>query len=102
MSISRRIAGVLFSFAIVAAGASGETVRWHLSYQYGKTLAKRTNRLLMVELYGVGVASTHRFARETFPDPRVVKGSEKFVPVRLDAGREGAELARRYNVREIG
>jgi tetratricopeptide (TPR) repeat protein len=97
MRISRFLAILLCLGAMVTV-SPGETVRWYLSLNYAKSVAKRTGRLVMLELFAYGMSSGSRYVRDTYPDPRVVQSASKFVPVRLDMSREGMAVAQKYGV----
>lgn len=99
MSIGRRASVLLLFLALLGCSAYADTLRWHMSFEYAKGVAKRTGRLLMVEIYAVGVSSGRRFTRETYPDPRVVRAASNLVLVRIDGTREGVALVQRYGVR---
>jgi tetratricopeptide (TPR) repeat protein len=93
-----RFLTILLCIGALVTVSPGETVRWYLSLNYAKSVAKRTGRLVMLELFAYGMSSGSRYVRDTYPDPRVVQSAAKFVPVRLDMSREGMAIAQKYGV----
>lgn len=83
-----------------AAAPSAPAVAWSSSLSAALAQARAHHGLVLVDFYTDWCTYCKKLDRETYPDPRVraaLKGS--FVPVKLNAEREGAAEAEKFHVR---
>jgi len=90
------ILGALLAVAgsAVAAGA----IKWKSSYEMAVAEAKSTHRLVMVDFYTDWCTWCKRLDADTYPAPAVEKEAESFVPVKVNAEKEGVAAAKKYDV----
>ncbi len=82
----------------VSAGAA-EKVRWVPGVEAAKKEAAKGKKLVMVDFYTDWCGYCKKLDKETYPDPAVVKELKaNYVSVKLNAEKEGANLAKRFNV----
>ena len=79
------------------AQAAG-SIRWGKSFESALAQARRTHKLVMVDFYTDWCGWCKRLDKDVYTDKRVVALSSQFVPVKVNAEKEGASAARRYNV----
>ncbi len=73
----------------------------HLSLQQAKRKAKKTGKLIFIDVYTVWCGPCKQMKRHTFTDPRVAKlFNEKFINIEIEAERDadGPEVSRRYRI----
>lgn len=78
--------------------ARAESIRWASSFEAALREAKATRRPLMVDFYTDWCGWCKKLDAETYTDARVVAQARSFVSVKVNAEREGAQLARQYRV----
>ncbi|MCW5938649.1 MAG: thioredoxin fold domain-containing protein [Fimbriimonadaceae bacterium] len=88
----------LFALAAFAALANANEIAWSKSFADASTSAKESGRLVMVDFYTDWCGWCKRLDATTFKDGKVVKQSEAYVAVKVDAEKEGVELAKKYEV----
>lgn len=81
-----------------AKPARAESIRWSSSFEAALREAKATKRPLMVDFYTDWCGWCKKLDADTYPDARVVAQSRNFVSVKVNAEREGVQLARQYGV----
>lgn len=94
--------GALIGVCLVwtaSAAQAAEGIRWARSYPAAQEEAKKTNRLIMADFYTDWCGYCKKLDNETYPDKRVVQLASQVVSVRVNAEKEGAQLARTYGVR---
>lgn len=80
-------------------GGSGDVLPWERDYQVALSRAGEEGKPVMVEFYTDWCGWCKRLERDTFADAKVQQALEHFIPVKLNAEREGRELATRMGVR---
>jgi len=85
--------------ALLAVGAvHAEEMHWAKTFAKAAALAKSTHRLVMVDFYTDWCGWCKKLDADTYPNPKVVKLSEQFVPVHVNAEKEGVDQAKKYGV----
>lgn len=91
MISSRMILAGLVLCLGLPAGAFGQDVQWHHDYNAARSIARERNRPMLLDF---GIANCYwckQLDATTFRDPGIVRVlSEKFVLVKIDAGRTPA------------
>lgn len=91
------LSGVALLFA-AAKPARAESIRWASSFQAAMSEARATQRPVMVDFYTDWCGWCKKLDAETYTDARVVAQSRGFISVKVNAEREGVQLARQYQV----
>ncbi len=68
------------------------------SYEDALARARAEKRLLLVDVYTDWCGWCKKLDREVFGDARVAEAARRLVAVRVDAEKEGEEIARRFDV----
>ncbi len=76
-------------------------IAWAKTYSDALATAKKTNKLLMIDVYTDWCGWCKKLDTDTYSNEQVVKLSEKFVPVKINAEKKGEEMlvAQAYGVR---
>lgn len=82
---------------MAAAGVCAE-IQWAKTYAAAQKAAKAQNKLIMVDFYTDWCSWCKKLDADTYPNAKVVAYSSKLVSVKVDAEKEGVELAKRYKV----
>ena len=92
---------VLFTRFTTSAASAAGAIRWGNSLKVALAAAKKTDRLVMVDLYTDWCGYCKKLDAETYTDPAVIRASQQIIPVKLNAEREsdGIEIATRLHVR---
>lgn len=77
------------------------TIRWARSWKEASTRARSSGKLVFIDFYADWCGYCKKLDAETFPDPKVVRAMENYVPVKLNTEREGRELAGKYGVSSL-
>lgn len=85
------------SAMLVSVALAGE-IKWEKSLDAALAQAKQSNKLVMIDFYTDWCGWCKRLDKDTFPHERVVRTAEGLVSVKLNAEKEGADAAKRYNV----
>lgn len=95
--------GLIACAVLLASGrgawAGGGAIAWRGSLPAAQTEAKRSHKLLMVDFYTSWCGYCKKLDAETYTDANVIRLSEQVVTVKVDAEREGKNLAMKYGVR---
>lgn len=98
MKPAKIIASLLFGLCTLPTVA--QTDFRHISFDEALQAAKKENKLVFIDFYTDWCGPCKRMAREVFPQKEVGKYfNSKFVCLKLDAEKEGADLAKKYNVK---
>lgn len=92
----RWLAAFLFVGAAQAAGA-GE-ISWAKDWKAAQEEASSSGKLIMVDFYTDWCGWCKRLDKDTYTNEKVIKLSSQLVSLKLDAEKEGKELAQKYNV----
>lgn len=98
------VVALVLGLALMAScGAAREDVSdllpWEKDFDSAVARAGNERRPIMVDFHTDWCGWCRKLERETYTDPRVQEALELFVPVRLNADREGRELATQMGVR---
>lgn len=89
---------VLVLFSALVCASQADSIKWAKSYKAAVAASKSSGKLIMVDLYTDWCTWCKVLDKKTYPDPRVVAASRDFSSVKVDAEREGVDLARRLGV----
>lgn len=92
---------VMFLGAVLAVAGSAVaagSIKWKSSYDMAVAEAKATHRLVMVDFYTDDGVWCKKLDADTYPAAAVEKEAESFVPVKVNAEKEGAAAAKKYDV----
>jgi thiol-disulfide isomerase/thioredoxin len=90
------IVGLLMLSSCAAEAAP--KIQWGRSYSDALAQSKKTGRLIIADFYTDWCTYCKVMDEQTMPDARVVKLVEKLVPVKLNAEKEGRQVAMRWGV----
>jgi len=93
-----RLVAVVVTAVWAVAGWSAE-IRWARSWEDAQTQARASNKLIMIDFFTDWCGWCKRLDAETLRHESVVKAAEAVVSVKVNAEKEGVELARRFGVR---
>lgn len=88
------IAGLGASRPSTAAGK----ILWQSNLKLAINEAKKTHKLIMADFYTDWCHWCKKLDSDTYTDPKVIQLSTRFVPVKIDAEKEGVEAAKKYTV----
>lgn len=93
---------LMFAVVFAAAGQAG-AASWHKTLDAAAADAKKTNRMILVDMYADWCGWCKRFEREVYPSERFQAVAKNLVLLKLDTedGKEGTELARKWNVTSL-
>jgi thioredoxin 1 len=77
------------------------SIRWARSWKEASTRARSSGKLVFIDFYADWCGYCKKLDAETFPDPKVVRAMENYVPVKLNTEREGRTLAGKYGVSSL-
>lgn len=93
----------LFATLLIGASmltASAQTEFRHISYDEALAAAKQENKLVFIDFFTTWCGPCKMMTAKTFPQTEVGEFmNAKFIPLKLDAEKEGAQLAKTYGVR---
>lgn len=92
-----RLLAVIVIASLALAGQAAE-IRWERSFGAAQKLASKTGKLIMVDFYTDWCGWCKKLDKDTYTDANVVKLASQVVSVKLDAEKEGKELATKYGV----
>lgn len=87
-----------FGLLSVLSAAHGDTMAWRPSYAAARAEAVKTGKPLMIYFTTTWCGYCKVMEKEAFVDADVLKQASLYVPVKLDAEKEGKALAKRYEV----
>lgn len=85
-------------FTAFALSCRADGIKWAPSFSDAMRTARSTNKLVMVDFYTDWCGWCKKLDADTYTDPTVVRLSTRFVPVKVNAEKEGVAVARKYNV----
>lgn len=92
------LASLLFGASALVAPA--QTEFRHITFDEALTAAKQENKLVFVDFFTTWCGPCKMMANKTFPQKEVGDFmNAKFIPLKLDAEKEGADLAKKYGVK---
>ena len=99
--MKRIVLPLLLSAAFVTgAHAGSSSIGWKKAYPGAIAEAKSSGKLIMIDFYTDWCGWCKKLDSDTYPAPAVVKESEKFVPIKLDAEKDadGVRLAKKFGI----
>ena len=100
--MKRTIVSVLISAAVVSAfaGTGSSSIGWKKTYPVAASEAKSSGKLIMIDFYTDWCGWCKKLDSDTYPAPEVVKASENFVPIKLNAEKDadGIRLAKKFGI----
>ncbi|HXH62235.1 MAG TPA: thioredoxin fold domain-containing protein [Fimbriimonadaceae bacterium] len=81
-----------------AASAMASEMPWAKDFDSAKQVAAQSGKLIMLDFYVDGDSWCKKLDADTFSDASVIKAAGRFVPIRVNAVKEGADLSTKYNV----
>ena len=80
--------------------ASAQTEFRHISFDEGLAAAKQEGKLVFIDFFTTWCGPCKMMSSKTFPQKEVGDFmNAKFIPMKMDAEKEGLELAKKYGVR---
>jgi len=92
---------ILMLAAISASAFAGNSsITWKKGYSAAAAEAKSSGKLIMIDFYTDWCGWCKKLDADTYPAPEVVKQSENFVPIKLNAEKDadGIRLAKKFGV----
>jgi len=88
---------------LLAGAAPGTGIRWERDFEEALKKAKAAGKPILVDFWADWCGWCHRLDKTTYVDPVVVGKAQGFVAVKVDTedGREGADVAARYDVQSL-
>ena len=74
-------------------------IKWAKDWPSAQKAAAASGKLIMVDFYTDWCGWCKRLDRDTFPHKTVIKASQDFIPLKLNADKEGRALARKNRIR---
>ncbi len=93
--------GVAASFAATPVGAAGAQLAWVKSEADGLALARKLGKPAIIDFGADWCVACKELEHQTYPDPRVTRALDRFVPIMLDmtqASDENDALQAKYGV----
>ncbi len=84
--------------AALVANSQASSINWATGYDSALKLAKSSHKLLMVDFWATWCTGCKELDRKTYKAPSVVSRSEAFVPVKLNAEKDGMPQVARYGI----
>ena len=90
----------LLLLAVTTVGAQASEIGWKKGYDAATSEAKSTGKLIMIDFYTDWCTWCKKLDADTYPAPDVVKQSENFIPIKLNAEKDadGIRLAKKFKV----
>ncbi len=89
----------LWGLLAVASALGGEEIAWSKDFAAAQSEAEKSGKLIMVDFYTDWCGWCKRLDKDTYSNEKVVEFSKKIVSVKVNAEKEGVELAKKYEVR---
>jgi len=83
----------------MSIGVYAQGIHWAHSFESASQQASQSHKLLLVDFYTSWCQWCKVMDKEVYPNAQVIKASNDFVPVRLDAEKNGVSQAQDYSVR---
>ncbi|MHB8636678.1 MAG: thioredoxin fold domain-containing protein [Fimbriimonadaceae bacterium] len=90
----------LLLIVTAATGAHASEIGWKKGYSAASSEAKASGKLMMIDFYTDWCGWCKKLDADTYPAPEVVKASESFIPIKLNAEKDadGIRLAKKFKV----
>src|SRR5258708_31938088 len=94
----RRVVAICCLLGSTVAGQAQKSLGWAKSYEAAQIQAQQDHKLIMVDLHADWCVRCKELDAKTYSDPKVIETANDFVPVSLNAEKEGRKLAARFNL----
>jgi thiol-disulfide isomerase/thioredoxin len=95
----RRVAYLCACLVLSSGGAAfAEGISWAKDWSAAQASAKAQKKLIMVDFFTSWCGWCKKLDQDTYTDAKVVKLASQMVSVKLDAEKEGRQLAAKYSV----
>src|ERR1035438_3307290 len=86
--------------ATVVGGAHASEISWKKGYDSAAAEAKSSGKLIMIDFFTDWCGWCKKLDADTYPAAEVVKESENFIPIKLNAEKDadGIRLAKKFKV----
>lgn len=84
--------------ALLTLPALSHDIEWVKNFEEAQIEARKTGKLIMIDFYTDWCTWCKELDKQTFKDPLVSERVHKLVSVKVNAEKEGVELAQKYNV----
>jgi thioredoxin-related protein len=84
--------------ALLALPAFSHDIEWAKNFEDAQMEARKTDKLIMIDFYTDWCTWCKELDKQTFKDPVVSERAHKLVSVKVNAEKEGVELAKKYHV----
>lgn len=91
------IIAAVFLASLPAANAS-TSINWRISFAQAQTEAQAGNKLIMLDFYTSWCGWCQKLDSDVYTQTAVIAASDQFEPVKVDAEKEGKDLAAKYKV----
>lgn len=88
------LAGLAAMLSAVAHAEGG--IAWTTDFEAAKAQAAKEKKLIFMDIYAEWCPPCKMLEAQTFPDPAVIKLLSEFVPVKVDADKQG-DLVEKYS-----
>ncbi|MDE2127959.1 MAG: thioredoxin family protein [Armatimonadetes bacterium] len=92
------IAGASLAAFAAAPASAANSIPWSSSWDVAIAAARKSHKLVMIDFYTDWCVWCKKLDKDTYPDPSVVKAASQFVPLKLNAEKDGKEQAQTYHV----
>jgi thiol-disulfide isomerase/thioredoxin len=91
---------LLPALLVMSAYAGSSSIGWKKAYAVATAEAKSSGKLIMIDFYTDWCGWCKKLDADTYPAPEVVKESESFVPIKLNAEKDadGIRLAKKFGI----
>ena len=100
--MKRVLVSLVVSAAVVSAfaGVGSSSIGWKKTYPVAAAEAKSSGKLIMIDFYTDWCGWCKKLDSDTYPATEVVKASENFVPIKLNAEKDadGIRLAKKFGI----
>jgi thiol-disulfide isomerase/thioredoxin len=80
------------------APARADGIPWGTDYTAAQAAAKDSGKLIMIDFYTDWCTWCKKLDKDVYPDATVVQVASEFIPLKLDAEKNGERLANHYHV----
>lgn len=89
---------ILATLSLAALAHAGDKIPWHTDWNAASAAAKKANKPIMIDFYTDWCGWCKKLDKDTYTDARVIELLKDFVPLKLNAEKNGRQLAQRYRV----
>jgi thioredoxin-related protein len=88
----------LLSCKSLSVSVEPETIKWRASFSVANSESKKTGKPLMIYFTTTWCGYCKVMEKEVLPDKLVRDQSSQYIPIKVDAEKEGAGLAKKYGI----